>query len=134
MHPVAGPDNGTPLALHDAQSVVAREYGFESWLKLRDEVRVRVSIPHGEPAFVILVPAAGGSVRPADRHINRVVFARDGDVLVSAGMDGRIRVWHTGDWAGLREMEAHAKSANTLSFHADGSMLTTGSSDGTAKV
>jgi hypothetical protein len=26
------------LALHDAQSVIAREYGFASWNTLRDEV------------------------------------------------------------------------------------------------
>jgi len=126
--------SGASLALHDAQSVVAREYGFESWLKLRDEVRVRVAIPHGEPAYVILVPPAGGHVRPADRHINRVIFAPDGDVLVSAGMDGRIRVWRTGEWDSVSELQAHARSANTLSFHPDGTLLTTGSSDGTAKV
>jgi ankyrin repeat protein len=29
------------LALHDAQSVIAREYGFPSWPALRDEVEVR---------------------------------------------------------------------------------------------
>ena len=29
------------LALHDAQSVVAREHGFPSWTALRDEVEAR---------------------------------------------------------------------------------------------
>src|SRR5207237_723331 len=29
------------LALHDAQSVIAREHGFESWTALREEVEAR---------------------------------------------------------------------------------------------
>ena len=29
---------GAPLALHDAQSVIAREHGFASWNALRDRV------------------------------------------------------------------------------------------------
>src|SRR5215471_943614 len=29
------------LALHDAQSVIAREYGFKSWRELREEIEER---------------------------------------------------------------------------------------------
>ena len=29
-----------PVALHDAQSVVAREYGFDSWPKLQSHVKM----------------------------------------------------------------------------------------------
>jgi Ankyrin repeats (3 copies) len=37
----AGTIDPAKLALHDAQSVVAREYGFPSWNALRDEVEAR---------------------------------------------------------------------------------------------
>ncbi len=126
-------DRAAP-ALHDAQSVIAREHGSPSWQQLREEVRLRVSLPHGEPTHTILVPAAGERVRPADRHITRLAFAPDGDVLLSAGMDGRIRVWSVDDWSAVREVQARPKSVNTLSFHADGQRLAVGSSDGTATV
>ena len=32
---------GADLALHDAQSVIAREHGFPSWTALREEVEAR---------------------------------------------------------------------------------------------
>src|SRR5215468_6653538 len=35
------PLDAAKLALHDAQSVIAREYGFKSWNELRDEVDER---------------------------------------------------------------------------------------------
>src|SRR5690606_2532196 len=31
----------TGLALHDAQSVIAREYGFASWKELHEEIEMR---------------------------------------------------------------------------------------------
>lgn len=126
--------DGAPLKLHDAQSVIAREYGRDSWAKLRDEVRMRVRLPDGEPAHTLIVPAAGEKVRPADRHINCIRFAPEDDTLVSAGMDGRLRLWQLPDWKIVREVQAHPKSANTISFHADGAHVTTGSSDGLALV
>lgn len=121
-------------ALHDAQSVIARELGFASWIRLRDEVRLRVRMPNGEPDRVILVNAGGDKVRPADRHINCIAFAPGRETLLSAGMDGRIREWDPAAGVELRAVQAHAKSANTLSFHPDESLLTAGCSDGTASV
>lgn len=125
---------GNPLALHDAQSAIAREHGFPSWQKLADEVRMRVRLPHGEPERVILLASAGGSVRPADRHVNCVRFAPTGGTLLSAGMDGRIREWEPASGAELRAVQAHPRSANTLSFHPDETLLASGSSDGVGRV
>ena len=34
----------TALALHDAQSVIAREYGFKSWNELREHVHDRGAV------------------------------------------------------------------------------------------
>jgi hypothetical protein len=126
--------NGAPLALHDAQTVVAREHGFPSWQRLREEVRLRVRLPHDEPDRVILVEPTGPKARPADRHINCIDFAPGRDTLLSAGMDGRIREWDPSTGREIRGFQAHPRSANTLSFHPDGAVFTSGSSDGTAKV
>src|SRR5687768_5566926 len=54
------------LALHDAQSVIAREYGFPSWNSLRDEVQARTL--SFEAAVVEFVRhATGGAARRAER-------------------------------------------------------------------
>lgn len=126
--------DGGAVALHDAQSVVAREHGCASWSALREEVRLRVRLPAGEPDHIILVTAAGDTVRPADRHLNCLAFAPGRHSLLSAGMDGRIREWDPASGAELRSVQAHPKSVNTLSFHPDETLLTSGCSDGTAVV
>lgn len=47
------PLDGAALALHDAQSVLAREHGFVSWNALREEVEARtLSFSDGVDAFV----------------------------------------------------------------------------------
>jgi ankyrin repeat protein len=54
------------LALHDAQSVVAREHGFPSWQALRDEVQARtLDFDAAVDAFVR--NASGGAAARAER-------------------------------------------------------------------
>jgi ankyrin repeat protein len=56
----------TDLALHDAQSVIAREHGFDSWNALRDEVEARTL--SFEAAVVEFVrDATGGAAHRAER-------------------------------------------------------------------
>jgi hypothetical protein len=56
----------TALALHDAQSVIAREHGFASWHALREEVEARtLSFDAAVDAFVRA--AAGGAIDRARR-------------------------------------------------------------------
>jgi ankyrin repeat protein len=63
--PLAG-SAGERLALHDAQSVVAREHGFPSWNALRDEVEARtLSFESAVDAFVRA--ATGGAEGRARR-------------------------------------------------------------------
>ena len=58
--------DATGLALHDAQSVIAREYGFASWNALREEVEARTLSPAA--AIDEFVRAAtGGAKGRADR-------------------------------------------------------------------
>ena len=63
--------NGTSLALHDAQSVIAREHGFASWNALRDEVETRtMSFRDAVDEFVRCATggASGRALRLLDRH------------------------------------------------------------------
>jgi ankyrin repeat protein len=54
------------LALHDAQSVIAREYGFAAWNALREEVEARtLSFDAAVDEFVR--SATGGAARRAER-------------------------------------------------------------------
>lgn len=58
------------LALHDAQSVIARELGYASWNALRDEVEIRALAL--EAAIEEFVRAAGGGARDrAERLLAR---------------------------------------------------------------
>ena len=51
-----------PFALHDAQSVVAREYGFPSWRELRAEIERRGS--QGVPDSLLRALAGTPSLGP----------------------------------------------------------------------
>ena len=70
------------LALHDAQSVIAREHGFASWQALRDEVEAR-TLTFAAAVDEFVRCATGGApgrartaARPAPGHRHRV--AADG--------------------------------------------------------
>jgi hypothetical protein len=54
------------LALHDAQSVIAREHGFPSWTTLRDEVETR-TLAFGEAVDEFIRCATGGAGGRANR-------------------------------------------------------------------
>src|SRR5258708_5596093 len=54
------------LALHDAQSVIAREYGFPSWPALREEVEAR-TLSFGEAVDEFIRCATGGASGRAER-------------------------------------------------------------------
>ena len=62
----AAPINPADVALHDAQSVIAREHGFASWNALREEVEARtLSFDAAVDAFVRA--ATGGAAARAER-------------------------------------------------------------------
>src|SRR5881394_493957 len=54
------------LALHDAQSVIAREYGFASWNALRDEVEAR-TLSFDAAVVEFIRAATGGASGRAQR-------------------------------------------------------------------
>lgn len=64
-----------------------------------------------------------------DDHCNDVAFTKDGETLVSAGMDNVVKLWSVGDWENRGTFAGHEKSVNSLSFFPDGNTLVTGSTD-----
>jgi hypothetical protein len=61
---------GTSLALHHAQSVIAREYGFKSWNELREHVQDR-SLSFEAAVDEFLRCATGGAAARAFRLLER---------------------------------------------------------------
>lgn len=63
-----------------------------------------------------------------------VSFTPDGQTLVSAGMDGLIKLWSVPGWQPLGVLEGHANSVNSLSLSSDGQRLASGSTDATVRL
>jgi ankyrin repeat protein len=127
-HP-RGAATDTPFALHDAQLVIAREYGFASWPALKREIERRRA-QRQAPVFVtdlayyeeraaglVSAHAAGvpqalaqirqwhpGFARAADADIRRAAFDLDGARLVYARQHG------CEDWPALA---AHLRAVAT---------------------
>ena len=84
------------LALHDAQSVIAREHGFPSWPALREEVEVRTLLL-GEAVDEFLRCATGGASGRAERLLAlypNIASANLHTTLVlgdTASVDARLR-------------------------------------------
>lgn len=67
-------------------------------------------------------------------RVNAVEFAPDGGFLVSAGVDGLVKLWKPGAWELFSTFFGHRESADTLSFGPDGSVLATSSTDRTVRL
>lgn len=63
-----------------------------------------------------------------------LLFAPDGEILITAGMDNMIKLWSAGDWSLKATLTGHSKSANTLDLSPDASYLASGSSDQTVRL
>jgi ankyrin repeat protein len=108
------------FALHDAQFVLARSYGFESWPKLKAAVegvtttRLHEAVKKGDvravrtllarrPEIVDLLP--GGPAGCEIRALHIAVMARDAEMtrlLLDAGADTRGGIWPNRDATGPR--------------------------------
>lgn len=101
--------DGTTFALHDAQRVLARVYGFQSWTKLKAFVdgvtvaRLAVAVNAGDLAQVRRMLAArpeliGMDISESDEHrvLHYAVMRRDVPMvrfLMQSGADARKGIW-----------------------------------------
>ncbi len=69
-----------------------------------------------------------------ERHAQAVAFSRDGQWLVSTGMDAAIRLFRVPDFQPAGVITGHEKCVNSASYSRDGERLATCSSDGTVAV
>ena len=68
------------------------------------------------------------------RHAQAVRFTRDGQLLLSVGLDKMVRLWSVPGFEPVGAFEGHANSVNTISLSPDERSLATASSDGTVRV
>jgi WD40 repeat protein len=63
-----------------------------------------------------------------------LAFSPDGQLLVSGGQDGMLRMWNASGTREVRTIQAHSARINMLAFSRDGKILVTGCRDNTAKI
>jgi WD40 repeat protein len=86
---------------------------------------------------VHLVDMSGG--RRVFEHpdgVNELAFSANGDMLATAGANGRVQVWSKsgGEWSAPSELRGHTAAVKALEFTGDSRHLVTASSDGSARV
>lgn len=59
------------FALHDAQRVIARDYGFASWAKLKAEVASRVTAEQPDPWLALAAAVKAGDAAAAEKLLAR---------------------------------------------------------------
>src|SRR5262249_7403315 len=134
------------FALHDAQFVLARSYGFESWPKVKAGVegvttkRLHDAVKKGDleaarallarrPEIVDLLP--GGPSGSEIRALHIAVMARDVDMtrlLLEAGADTRDGIWPNRDATGPRTM------AEEPGYHGNRGLVTAPQGKGGARL
>lgn len=63
-------------------------------------------------------------------HVNRALFAPDGEALYSLGFNGELFEWDPRDWSPRRSLPGHDQSVNALDFSSDGKTMYSGGTDG----
>jgi DNA-binding beta-propeller fold protein YncE len=67
-------------------------------------------------------------------QVNKVVFARDDQVLVSCSSDKTVRFWDISSGKLLRQADEHEEMVFALAVSRDGNILASGDADGTVKL
>ena len=63
-------------------------------------------------------------LRSLDSSVVRLAYAIDGRWIAAAGDNGNIRLWETGTWQEVSELQGHKGSIREMLFHPDGTYLT----------
>jgi WD40 repeat protein/serine/threonine protein kinase len=66
-----------------------------------------------------------------DKEVKSVAFSRDGRLIVSGGMDGKLRVWEVATGRCLQAVPGHKHRVTSVAFSGDASKMLSGSWDNT---
>lgn len=80
-----------------------------------------------EPKFVDVLQGHHGQVLGLN-------FSRDGQRVVTACEDGKVRLWSAGDWKLLQTLEGHNGPVHWAEFSADGKWITSAGEDKTLRI
>src|SRR5690348_11635706 len=80
-----------PVGLHDAQSVIAREYGFASWKELREQVEMQ-SLSFAAAVDELVRCATGGARERAMRLLERFPGAANANLYCELVLGDAARV------------------------------------------
>lgn len=83
-------------------------------------------------AAAAVSPAA--EIQPFPKMAHGLAFTRDGQELITTGMEPVVKVWRTSDWSLARDVTAHGNAVTAARLLRGDTLLVTCSSDNTAKV
>ncbi len=73
-------------------------------------------------------------IQAHDHYVIGTLFARKHQVLITSGMDKRIKFWSVPEWQLLKTIEGHHNSVNSLSLDPDENFLVSGSTDASIRI
>src|SRR6185436_8699903 len=78
----------------------------------------------------------GQSLRtfPSRIDAQAVAYSPDGENVISASSDNRLRVWEVSSGKLLRTLQGHIGSVQTVAYSPDGKTLVSGSDDKTLRI
>ena len=120
----------TTFALADAQWVIAREHGFESWPKFVRHLEQAAAAPGEGTAAPVVVT----QLEITTAEINLCAFMRDGRRAVTSAEGNSVRLWDVETGRCLRAFDEGGVNVWGLAATADGRQVLIGGRDGTARL
>lgn len=73
-------------------------------------------------------------IQAHDHYVLGTCFAFSHPILITSGMDKRIKLWSVPDWQLIKTIEGHQNSVNSISLNSEESLLASGSTDASIRV
>lgn len=77
---------------------------------------------------------AGSILQGYRDAVHHLAFGTRGDLLVSGGHDGKVRIWDTKSWELIRTLRGHSDTVRGVTFSSDGRLIASGGMDDTVRL